>query len=409
MGGVRNFESVVSLFLVFSSLFLLVLPVLPAASAFGIGVNKASLSFDDVLQAGYAQDRVMVTTDSEAPVSGTYQLEGDIAPWVRIMPNATNFTFSHDKPYAMTVIVEPPPDARLQNYTGGVRILTGTVARTGGGKIGTSTRAALLIRLGLGITGTEHLECRAGGIQIKSTEIGQPFELVASVANKGNVRISPDFTIAVYDQYQERLVKNITVPGSQEILPTVTADFLKQVQQDLPVGQYWARVDVPLCHASSFLTFDVLDRGAIADKGELVRVEAQSWANTGDIIPIHAIFRNLGSRTVSAKFKGTITTPSGDKIMKVIDTDAYNVPPGQTASIETFFNPTEPGRFIVAGRVLYNSKLTFQKSAIINVRGPFLQAASGYGWLLLILLAIIILVLLILIAKRKRRRRGRGR
>ena len=58
----------------------------------------------------------------------------------------------------------------------------------------------------------------------------------------------------------------------------------------------------------------------------------------------------------------------GSSIEKVIDTDTYNVPPGQTARIETFFNPTEPGQYVVAGRVLYNNKLTFQKSTIITCK-----------------------------------------
>jgi len=412
MGGSRPLVSLGTFTGFFTGLFCLLACVLlsvsllaPATSAVGIGVNKAVISYEDVLQNGYAQDEVLVTTDSEQPIVGTWQLEGEITPWVRIEPNDTAFTFSKNQPYQLTVIVEPPLDAQLRSYTGGIRILTGQLDRTEGGKIGTSTRAAFLIRLGLGVTGTQNLQCRAGGIQIKSTEIGQPFDLVASVANTGNVRISPDFVVEVYDQAQERLLKNVTIPGSQEILPTVTGEFLKRVAQDLPVGQYWARVSVPLCGDVALVTFDVLDRGTIADQGELVRIDAQPWAKTGDIIPIHAVFRNLGSRTVTAKFKGTVTTQPGGSIAKVIDTDTYNVPPGETAQIETFFNPTEPGQYVVAGRVLYNSKLTFQKSTILNVQGPFLKAASGYGWLVLIAIAIVILLLLILI--RRKRRRGR--
>jgi len=379
------------------------------AIAVGIGVNKGEIAFQDVLQNGYAQEKVLVSTDSEQPITGTYQFEGDIAPWLRVEPDTKFFEFSKGNPYELTVIIEPPSDARLESYRGGVRVLTGEVARSGGGLIGTSTRAAFLIRILVGISGTERQECLIGGVQIRNTEVGQPYEFVATVVNKGNVRIRPKFTIKVYDQSQTSLVQEANAVMDHDILPTMTEEFTAAITHSLQPGQYWARVESPLCGDSSLLTFDVLERGGIADQGELLRIETEPWAKTGDIIPIHAVFRNLGSRTVSAKFKGTITT-RGDssRLIKTIDTDTYNVPPGQTANIETFFNPTEPSQYIVAGKVLYNGKLTFQKSTVINVQGPMLVAASQFGGpvLLLILIVIAILILLILIAK-KRRRRGR--
>ncbi len=399
MGGVGTLRTLVSL-------FVLALLLATSVLAIGLGVNKGRIHYEDVLQNGYAQEEVIVTTDSEEPITGTYQFEGSIAPWLRVEPEAEFFSFSRSEPYKLVVIVEPPADAQLQEYSGGVRILTGEIGRTGGGLIGTTTRAAFLIRIGLGLSGTQHIECRAGGIQIQDTEIEQPFDFMATVVNRGNVRIQPDFVIQVFDRFQEELMMNVTVPMDREILPTVTQEFLTQIQQELPPAQYWARVNVPLCDDASLVTFDVLDRGGIADKGELVRIDASNWASTGDILPIYAIFKNTGSRTVIAKFKGTITTSDG-KLVKVIETDQYNVPPGQTAEIETFFNPTEAGRYIVSGRVLYNNKLTFQKSTIINVQGPMLVAARQFGGpiLLILLIIIVILLILIMIAKKRRRRR----
>ncbi len=385
------------------ALLILFLLSAPLALGVGIGVNKGTLSFEEVLQQGYAQDEFLVTTDSEEEITGIWQVEGELAPWIRLDPPDETFRFSSVKPYRMTVIIEPPADAQLRSYEGRLRILTSEIARSEGGQIGTSTRAAFLIRIRLGVSGTQRIECRAGGIQVKSTEVSQASELVATVTNKGNVRISPEFVVEIYDQYQEQLLKSITIPGEAEILPTVTREYLEEVAHGLPVGQYWARVSVPLCGDSSLVTFDVLDRGGIADQGELLRVEASPWAETGEIIPIYAVFRNLGSRTVSAKFKGTVTTQQEARIVKVIDTDSYNVPPGETARIETFFNPTEPGKYIVAGRVLYNNKLTFQKSTIINVRGSVLRAAGSWNWA--IILIIVILLLLILIAKKRRAQR----
>ena len=157
-------------------------------------------------------------------------------------------------------------------------------------------------------------------------------------------------------------------------------------------------VSSPDCSGSATLTFDVYERGGIVDSGEFVDIEVEPWNNVGDIIPITAFFQNLGERTVSAKLKGTIT--KNDRLFKVIDTDFFNTPPGEIVGIETFFNPTEPGRYLMEGRILYNDKLTYQRSAIINVRGEAL--GGGFAWNYIFII-IIIIFLILLIRKKKRR------
>jgi hypothetical protein len=393
--------------LFFLALALLCSIVAHSAASVGIGVNRGEISYEDVLQNGYAEETVLVTTDSPDPIGGGYEIEGDLAPWIRIDPPNETFAFSSSEPYALKIVVEPPQDARLQRYTGGVRVITGELARTEGGKIGTTTRAAFLIKISAGVTGTEVIKCVVGGVRIKDTEIGQPFDFVATVQNTGNVRLQPRYTVQVWDQNYSRLVLNTTVTAPRQILPTTMAEFTWHIRHDLQPGQYWARIDVPECHGASDLTFDILDRGGIADKGELVRIDVQPRAKTGEIVPAYAIFRNIGARTVSAKFTGTVTDQEGTRIFKVIDTDAQNVLPGETAKLETFFNPTASGRYIIAGRVLYNNKLTYQKSAILNVEGPGMVPALEWSWFILIAVVIVILVLLILIARRRRQSRGR--
>ncbi len=373
-------------------------------------MNNGAISYQDVLQNGYAQEYVLVTTDSSTPITGTYQLEGELAPWIRLEPANETFVFSSERPYQVAVIVEPPADAQLRRYAGSLRFLTGELTRTGDSKIGQTTRAAFLIKINAGLTGTEMLRCQMGGVAIIDTEVGDPFDLVAGIHNTGNVRITPSFNVLVYDQEQTTLLLNTTLEPGLSVLPTTTREYRLQVPNRLPIGQYWARVTGLPCGNAAFLTFDVVERGGIADKGELVRITVSPWARTGDIVPIQAVFKNTGPRIVTARFKGTITQQDTTKLFKVIDTESVNVLPGQTVELETFFNPLEAGQYVIAGRVNYNSKITFQKSAILNVNGPTLGGPRNLSLLLLfLLLAIVILVLLILIAKKRREREQRRR
>jgi hypothetical protein len=111
---------------------------------------------------------------------------------------------------------------------------------------------------------------------------------------------------------------------------------------------------------------------------------------------------------VSAKFKGTIN--SGDEIFKIIDTDSVDVAPGEITKIRTYFNPLQEGQYMVTGRVLYNKKLTFEKSSVINVN-PYGKPAGGAvgvgSVILLMVIIIIILLLIILIVKRGRKKQKR--
>lgn len=378
------------------SIIVLFLSIIPSTSAIAIGVNKAEINFVDVLRNGYAEDTFVVSTDTDLIITGDYEVEGDIAPWIRFEPE--NFTFSASSPARVKVIIEPPEDVSNGDYGGFIRVLTGEIARADGGRMGTSARAAFKINVALGITGVEKRSCILGGVKLKNTEIRQPVDLSYSIKNTGNVRVQPEILIQLYDQ-DENFIDSETLLSDSDVLPTTIQEFFTQFENGLNVGQYWAKVSSPDCAGGSYMTFDVLERGGISDSGELVKINVDSWVNVGDIVPITAVFKNKGSRTVSAKFKGSIM--KGKKLVKIIDTDFYNTPPGEVANIETFFNPDAPGQYEVKGRVLYNNKLTFERSSIINVNGSALTKDSNYIPLFIIVLVIIILLLII--RKKKKR------
>ena len=47
--------------------------------------------------------------------------------------------------------------------------------------------------------------------------------------------------------------------------------------------------------------------------------------------------------------------------------DEIEVPSKTTADLISYFTPKDSGRYVISGRVLYNKKLTFEKSSILNV------------------------------------------
>ncbi len=318
-----------------------------SVSATIIGANKAKINYKNVLKNGYSQELVTFTTDSDIPISVTYKSEGDISDWLSFDPPEQPFFMSKDAPYIITLIVQPPEDAKNEHYTGSVRFITGPLAGPGS-QFGTAVRTAINIRLGVDITGQEIVSCDLSNFEIDDVEEGYPIELYAIVDNKGNVRIRPEITLEFWNQDQTELVQTFTFRPDEEIIPTVQKRIFYSFDHNLPIGQYWVKVK-SMC-GGSFLTMSVIERGGVSDKGELIEIKNNPWVKVNDIVPIDAVFKNFGSRVVSAKFKGTIT--SGDEIFKIIDTDSLDIAPGETINLRTYFNPVQEGPFITKNLLL---------------------------------------------------------
>jgi hypothetical protein len=375
------------------------------ANAAAIGVNRAEINFQNVLKGGYAQDFVTVSTDSDADLPVEYQISGDAAQWITIEPKqATPFIISRNHSMTFTIISQPPNDAQNGIYEANVRFVTGNFF-TQNGRMGSSVKTAFRVRVLTEVSGKEIVSCVSGAYYIPDVETGYPIELYSTIDNTGNVKILPEINIDIWDQEQKNLILSKTLSPNERILPTVKQKLNNEFTAELPLGQYWADLTVPLCGDYSLLTFNVVEKGELSDQGSLLRIENKAWAVVQEIVPIAAIFRNDGSRIISAKFKGQVMLDN--KIIKIIDTDALDILPGEIGKIETYFQPNQPGQYAIVGRVLYNNKLSYEKSSLLNVNSKMPTGNAIYGKIrpisyVPIIMVIGILVFLILIKKKKR-------
>ncbi len=388
---------------------LIVIIILPSVDAALLGVNKIDLSYANVLRAGYAEDYVVVSTGTVENISVYVEAQGDIKDWISFEPKEQPFIMSANNPSIIRVIVQPPSDARVGSYEGIVLVSTGPLGQQSG-QMGTNIVVAFELKVNVTITDTQMLSCGSGGFDIKDAEIGFPLEFSSSVSNSGNVRVKPSFQVKVYDQDQKNLVSILNYTYEKEILPTMTAQIQAKLEHQLEEGQYWAEVYSPSCSGGSLITFSILEKGGISDVGEFIRLENGAWAVTNEIVPINAQFRNRGTRTVSAQFKGIVTLD--EKIVKVISSDKLDVAPGEMVSLQTFFTPEEVGQYKITGRINYNKKITYEKSSILNVeQGEEKQKTkvSKYYVALGVILIIIIILFILIIIKRKNLKRFNGK
>lgn len=394
-------------FLITIIICILVLPSF--ASAALLGVNKVSMKFDNVLKQGYAQNSFIVSSGAPQDIMVYYEARGDIADWITFDPGDQPITLLGEGQSEIKVIVQPPEDIRSDVYTGKILVSTGALGEVTG-NMGTNIVVAFEIFVSINITDTQILTCTSGGYDILDAEISRNLPFISTVINTGNVRLKPEYNIKVMDQNQEKIVENIVVNYENELLPTTSQKIELDVKNNLEPGQYWAFISAPQCGAGEdMLTFSVLDKGGISDSGELVRIENEPWAQTLDQVPIKVYFRNVGTRTVSAQFKGVAST--GGKISKILESEIQNVDPDEVTVFEMFFEPKDLGQYKITGRVHYNNKITFEKGSILNVDKEGIEDIkknNSSELMLSVVLSIIILiigVLFFMIIKKKKNRR----
>ncbi len=343
--------------------FLILLAFAQSASALSIGVTPGRVSFSNMLKDGYAERTVRVTTNSLDEVVARMEISGELSSWVRTEPADETFRISSESPHELRIIVETPPDARSDTYTGRLSFIVegqGDIAGRAGGIV----KPGVIVNMDATVSDVEVRACISGGFSISDTEIGFPFDVSATITNDGNVRIRPRISYEIWDQNRERIVLSGDF-FSGEILPSTRKRVSRTVENSLDIGQYWAFISTDECGSSSMLTFSVVEKGGIVDRGTLERIEHRSWVSAEENVEIKAIFRNEGPRTVYAKFQGNIRLD--DRIVDVIETDEISIAPDERGEFITYFRPETPGRYVISGRGIYNRKLSYERSSILNV------------------------------------------
>lgn len=393
---------------------LLVLSIVPSVLGVSIGVSPGKIDFRNMMRDGYAEQYVTISTSVPDDVTAHYEIKGEIAEWIHFEPESDTFKMNRDAPFILKIIATPPIDATTRTYTGEITFITDALASASGG-MGSAIRAAVISKMGIEVTDQQIVACRAGGFHLADVEEGQPLEFFGSVNNDGNVRLRPIISIEIWDQYQDNILLSTELRGD-EVLPTTQGDLYFMIDNELEIGQYWANVYLRSedeneedCRVSDLITFNVVEKGAIIDKGILEKVSGKVWAVVGEIIPITATFKNNGARSVDAKFKGKVVLE--DEIIELLESDELRVEPGERVELTTYIQPSVAGRYLITGRVLYNNKLTFEKGTIVNVN--YGESTEGIKFLPIILYLFILIVIIYLIYKiRKEKRKmthGRGR
>jgi hypothetical protein len=392
-------------------LFLIVSIVIPFSQAISLGVSPASFTFENTLRGGFATYEGLLSTGDAGSLRVSYDVVGENSDWIQV--DLGDALLSKDKPLSFDVTVRPPEDAANGEYSAKIRFFLATGFT--GQEVESRIFTGLSVDVYFSVTGEEHVDCVIGGVSVSDAEEDRPLELYLTVKNNGNVRVKPKIDIAILDQSKETLMYTESF-YADEVLPTTKKQILKEVDYDLIKSQYWMQVSSEDCSGSDFLTFNIVGFGEVYDLGEIVRMETPDVPVKGELVPVQAFFKNTGARVVNAKLRAIVSLDGN--VVAVLESDELQVKPDEVVDLEAYFRPELQGNYVIKSQVLYNNKLTYEKSNNLVVSEHLEEESEGQGiqeitggvvgagsssWLAVVVLFSIIILLFVLIMRKKKR------
>jgi len=346
---------------------LCLLALTSSASAAGIGVSPPTLRYEKVLKGNTAQEQFTIFNSADADVYYDIRIEGN--DW---------FSFEPDSPVKVpakgsvrvNAIVNPPGDTANGVYNCTIYVEPAGANVTAGEGAVMGILPAIGLTTSIEITGEQILAGNVYKISVESNEIDKPIRFKIGFANTGNVKAKPETSINILKDARivEKLIR------SDEIIPGASKEITAEwIGED--VGEYGSNVKVTVngeLLSERGLKFDVLERGALRCKGEIVEIKVPNEVSVGMPAKIEVGFKNTGSIALEAKIKGDVI--HNRELVEVMESEPVLIDVGKTATLTAYINPAEPGDYLVDGDVIYEGKKVEMNQITISVKSA---EASG--------------------------------
>lgn len=363
------------------------LALTPSASVAGVGVSPPTLSYEKVLKGGTAQEQFTIFNSADVDVYYDIRVEGN--DWFSFEPSPPVKVPAKGS-VRVNAIVNPPGDTANGVYNCTVYVEPSEVNVTEGEGAVMGILPAIGLTTSIEITGEQILDGNVYKISVESNEIGKPIRFKIGFANTGNVRAKPETSINILKDAKA----TETLKKSDEIIPGEAKEItLEWTGGD--VGDHTAKVNVLLdgdLLSEKALKFEVLERGALRCKGEIVDVKAPKVASVGMPAKIEVGFKNTGSIALQAKIKGDVIL--NRELVEVMESEPVLIDVGETETLTAYLNPEEPGDYLIDGDVIYEGKKAEMNQITISVKA---EEAGGMYMDIIMLSGLVLIVALILV------------
>ena len=354
--------------------------ILLSVNAFSasIGLSPGITEFKDVLRGDYSEKSVVLSTSSTTPLECEIIASGPAEHWFTYS-TGERFTIPPQNHFSLTIMVQPPADTPNGVYSGliMVRILPQTSNISG---TGATLSTGVALKYSVEVSDQETKDYRVNGAALEYTREGigyteekKPFNFLINMENTGNVRLVPKIKIEILSEDKSEVLASKEY-SEKTLLPTTRQEVIITIPNNLPIGKYFAKItaDIPSNpNYVEYLPIEVAEKGSLSISGRQDQVKLNKiWVTPGELVEVTSLFTNDGVISTPAQFKGKVTELNSEEegsVVSLLESDEVEVAPGQTAELITYYTPTQPGRYLISGKVRFSKKETGEKSSILNV------------------------------------------
>lgn len=351
---------------------LVLLLLVPTASAIGLGVAPPEFTIEDALKGSDVEKTITVVNVGDEEARFELTATGEIADWISFyeLDGATPITTVQvpgEESKKIAVRFHVPSDAASGTYNSTIYVQTIPEEITNE----TGAAAAAVLKMSVDatiiVTGIQKLTGTVTDITTRDVEVGYPLKLNIKFQNTGNVIATPSINVEISSEDGEFIDSVVSSdagvkPGVTDTI-TVTWDTTGQ-----HVGAYVAEVTVLLGGETLYmqdLAFDILEPGALTRTGELTDLCCEGEPRVGELVKVLATFRNTGAIDTRAKFSGEIYR--NRKLVGTIASEELDVPVTETCTLTSYYQFDEPGDYKISGYALYEGKQTETKEVLLEV------------------------------------------
>ncbi|MDD4877390.1 MAG: hypothetical protein PHQ86_09790 [Dehalococcoidales bacterium] len=337
--------------------------LVPLVHAAGIGISPASLSYENVLRGGSAQEQFTLFNNADADMYYNVRAEGDGGEWFSFDP-IPPVRVPAKGSVRVSAIVSPPIHTPSGIYNCTIYVQPAITNVTAGGGAVVGILPAIGLPTSIKITGEQVLTGNVYNIFVDKNEIGKPVRFTVGFSNTGNVMAEPEINIAISEG--GRAIE--TLKKTYEVAPGEAKEIATEWIANEP-KEYAAIVSVLLdgtLLSERNLKFDVLERGTLTCEGEIVEVKAPKEVGLGNPAKIEVLFKNTGVAAIEAKIKGEVTL--NRELVDVIESEPALIEVGKTEILTAYFSPEKPGDYLIDGDVIYEGKKAKMEQITTSVK-----------------------------------------
>ena len=344
-------------------ILLILIAMIQPVAAIGIGIAPADIFFNNALKGSEYESSVTIfNTDTEA-MNFSLEASGNISDWISIynLNDYDNTISSIDIPgkdkTTVVIRIKIPSDAANANYTGSIdaKSISDSNELKGSGQtliIGASTKVTL------SVTGDQNIDGKVLGIFTENIEPGYPLKITTRFQNTGNVVVNPKIEVTIL---QDKNIINSFFHETTSVKAGITHPIIaewKTTAVNIP-ADYTAKVDVLLngnIIKSDELSFQILPVGTLTQSGNLTDIYVDGEPVVDNIVKVRAYFTNTGQIETKAKFSAEVYRDN--KLTDTISSDELTVPKNEETVLIAYLKITEPGDYLIKGKVIYSGKET---------------------------------------------------